>query len=99
MDNFFDNYGFESCGILNVSPREAFVLCGKGAVIVDVREEYLSNFKIFDVPETLFLPISELLQKLSDLPLDKLLIFADTVGLRSKEAVLLLKDIRICKIS
>jgi rhodanese-related sulfurtransferase len=99
MSDLFDNYGFVSGGILNVSPSEAFELCGKGAVIVDVREEYLNNFKNFDVPETLFLPISELLQKLSDLPLDKHLIFADTVGLRSKEAVVLLNDIGYAKIA
>ena len=54
MSSLFDNYGFVSSGIFNVSPREAFELCGKGAVIVDVREEYLNNFKNFDVPEILF---------------------------------------------
>ena len=92
MNSLFENYGFVSSGILNVSPREAFELCGKGAVIVDVREEYLNNFKNFDVPEILFFPISKLVQKLSELPREKYLIFADTVGLRSKEAVVILKD-------
>ena len=92
MSDLFDNYGFVSGGIYNVSPSEAFELCGKGAVIVDIREEYLNNFKKFDVTEILLLPLSELIQNLSDLPLDKHLIFADTVGLKSKEAVLLLKD-------
>jgi rhodanese-related sulfurtransferase len=91
MDNLFDNYGIISGEILNISPREAFELCGKGAVIVDVREEYLNNFKHFDVPEVLFIPISKLVQQLSELPHDKYLIFADTVGLRSKEAVAFLK--------
>jgi rhodanese-related sulfurtransferase len=99
MDNLFDNYGFISCEILNVSPREAFELCGRGAVIVDVREEYLNNFKNFDVPEILFIPISRLVQQLSDLPQEKYLIFADTVGLRSKEAVVLLKDKGFIKIA
>jgi rhodanese-related sulfurtransferase len=99
MSDLFDNYGFVSSGIFNVSPCEALELCGKGAVIVDVREEYLNNFKNFDVPETLFLPISKLPQKLADLPLDKHLIFADTVGLRSKEAVVLLKDNGYIKIA
>ena len=56
MDSLFDNYGFLSSGIFNVSPREAFELCGKGAVIVDVREEYLNNFKNFDVPEIIVFP-------------------------------------------
>jgi rhodanese-related sulfurtransferase len=92
MDNLFDNYGFISGGILNVSPCEAFELCDKGAVIVDVREVYLNNFKNFDVPEILFIPISRLVHQLSDLPQEKYLIFADTVGLRSKEAVVLLKE-------
>ena len=99
MSSLFDNYGFVSSGIFNVSPREAFELCGKGAVIVDVREEYLNNFKNFDVPEILFFPISRLVQELSELPQDKYLIFADTVGLRSKEAVVLLKDKGFIKIA
>ena len=92
MDSLFNNYGFISSGILNISPREAFELCDKGAVIVDVREEYLNNFKNFDVPEILYIPISKLVQQLSELPQDKYLIFADSVGLRSKEAVVLLKN-------
>jgi rhodanese-related sulfurtransferase len=99
MDSLFDNYGFESCGIFNVSPREAFELCGKGAVIVDVREVYLNNFKNFDVAEILFIPISKLLQEFSELPKEKYLIFADTVGLRSKEAVVFLKDKGFIKIA
>jgi rhodanese-related sulfurtransferase len=92
MDGLFDNYGFLSSGILHVSPREAFELCAKGAVIIDVREEYLNNFKNFDVRETLFFPQSNLAQRISELPQDKYLIFADSVGLRSKEAVVLLKN-------
>jgi len=92
MDNLFDGYGFLSCGIFNVSPREAFELCSKGALIVDVREAHLSNFKNFDVAEILFIPISKLTQELSNLPPHKYFIIADTVGLRSKEAVIFLKD-------
>src|SRR5450759_3552237 len=99
MNNLFENYGFFSCGILNVSPREAFELCGKGAIIVDVREEYLNNFKNFDVPEILFIPKSKLVQEFSELPQEKYLIFADTVGLRSKEVVVLLKEKGFIKIA
>jgi rhodanese-related sulfurtransferase len=92
VDSLFDNIGFISAGILNVSPIETFELCNKGAIIVDVREEHLNNFKNLDVPEILYIPITRLLQELSALPQDKYLIFADTVGLRSKEAVVILKD-------
>ena len=99
MNSLFDNYGFLSSGILNVSPLEAYELCSKGAIIVDVREVYLNNFKNFEVPEILFIPMSNLEQKLSELPQDKYLIFADTVGLRSKEAVIFLKDKGFIKIA
>jgi rhodanese-related sulfurtransferase len=92
MENLFENYGFISSGILNVSPREAFDLCEKGAIIVDVREPYLNNFKNFDVPEILFIPISQLENEISVLQKNQFLIFADTVGLRSREAVIRLKS-------
>lgn len=92
MNSLFDNCGFQSSGIFNVSPLEASELCGKGAVIVDVREEYLNNYKIIDVPEILFFPLSKLVKQISEMPQDKYLIFVDSVGLRSKEAVILLKD-------
>jgi sulfur dioxygenase len=99
MNNLFENYGFFSCGILNVSPYEAFELCGKGAIIVDVREAYLNNFKNFDVSQILFFPISKLVLEFSELPKEKYLIFADTVGLRSKEAVVFLKENGFIKIA
>jgi sulfur dioxygenase len=92
MSSPFEKYGFISSGILNVTPLEAFELCLKGAVIVDVREDYLNNFKTFDVTDILFLPKSKLEQEYTRLPEDKSLIFADTVGLRSKETVIFLKD-------
>jgi rhodanese-related sulfurtransferase len=91
MNSLFDNYGFESSGIFNVSPREAFDLCGKGAVIVDVREENLRGFKSFDIPGLIYLPKTRIEEEYKNLPVDRYLIFADTVGLRSKEAVILLK--------
>jgi sulfur dioxygenase len=99
MADIFKDYGFVSCGILNVTPREAFDLCSKGAVIIDIREEYLYNFKKFDVPEILFLPASKLIEEYNRLSHDKYLIIADTVGLRSKEAVILLKEMGFVKIA
>lgn len=92
MESLLKNHGFVSNGILNLSPAEAFELCNKGAVIIDVREEYLNNFKAFDVPEVLFFPESRFRQDYQTLPKNKCLIFADAVGLRSKEAVNLIRD-------
>jgi rhodanese-related sulfurtransferase len=92
MSAFFKNVGMVSSGILHVSPKEALQLCKNGAIIVDVREEYMNRFKMFDVDEIIFCPKSILEQSYINFPTDKALIFADAVGLRSKEAVLFLKD-------
>ena len=92
MTNIFKDYGIVSSGILNVSPREAFELVRKGALIVDVREENLRSFKSFDVPEVVSLPKSKIAEEYGNLPSDRYMIFTDTVGLRSKEAVIFLKE-------
>jgi rhodanese-related sulfurtransferase len=92
MVNIFKGYGIVSSGILNISPREAFELVLRGALIVDVREVYTDSFKTFDVSPVVFLPKSKLSEEYGKLPSDKYLIFADTVGLRSKEAVIFMKE-------
>ena len=92
MDNRFFNVGFISAGITNVTPRQTFSLCQKGAVIVDVRETSLSRFKMFGVPEVIYCPFSMLEETFEHLPKDKPMIFADAAGLHSKEAVRLLME-------
>ena len=92
MTNIFKDYGIVNCEILNISPREAFELVKKGALIVDVREENLRSFKTFDVAEIIFCPKSKLAEEYENLPSDRYMIFADTVGLRSKEAVIFMKE-------
>jgi len=86
------NIGFASHGVRNLTPKETFKLCGEGAIIVDVRELYLNNFKMFNVGNVIYLPYSELAGSFSDLPHDKLLIFADAVGLRSRDGVLFMNE-------
>ena len=86
------NRGFSIEGILHLSPEEAFELCSEGSILVDLRDSYLSNFKSFGVPEVLYLPAGEIRKKSKKLPRNKCLIFADSAGIHSKEAVLFLKD-------
>ena len=82
------NSGFFAHGVLNLTPKESFGLCKEGAVIIDVRESYMNTFKMFHVDNILYLPYSELHKCYQDLPADQPLIFADAVGLKSREAVL-----------
>jgi rhodanese-related sulfurtransferase len=88
VKNFKKNIGFFAHGILNLTPKESFELCKEGAIIVDVRESYLSNFKMFHVEKVIYMPYSELGNSYLDLPSDQLLVFADAVGLRSREGVI-----------
>lgn len=92
MENKIFKGGFFSGGMLNLTPREAFGWCQKGAVFVDVREAYMNRFKQFGVPEVIYCPFSFLEKNFQDLPLDKPLIFADAAGLHSKEAVTFLLE-------
>jgi len=91
MSTWF-NLGFTAHGVQNLTPKESFELCSEGAVIVDVRESYLNHFKMFSVENVIYLPYSELAGSFSDLPVDKPLIFADAVGLRSRESVLFMNE-------
>lgn len=92
MNDQFKGKGISSSGMLHVSAHEAFELCKKGAIIVDVREEFMIGFKLFDVDEVIYFPKSKIEEKYLDIPKDKSLIFADATGIHSKEAVLFLQE-------
>lgn len=87
MSNLFKNYGIFIEGLLHISPKETFELCDKGALLVDVREEYMNSFKRFAVDNIIYLPKTRLENNVALLPLNKYLIFADAAGIHSKEAV------------
>jgi rhodanese-related sulfurtransferase len=92
MENYFEGKAIVSDGIYNLSPLQAHKLCLEGATIVDVREEYLNRFKIFDVPGLIFCPKKVLLERLGNLPADIPLIIADASGIHSPEAVKMMME-------
>src|SRR5512140_462052 len=88
MNKWFDT-GFEAHGLFNLTPSECYDLCRNGkAILVDVREEYMSSFKMFKVEKLFYLPFSRIEKLYDQLPADQPLIFADAVGLKSREAVI-----------
>jgi len=92
MEKYFGDHALNANGIYNLSPLQAHKLCSDGAILLDVREEYLNRFKIFDVPGLIFCPLKKLPELLDKLPADKLLIVADASGIHSPEAVRILMD-------
>ena len=93
MENFFEGKAIQSNGIYNLSPLQAYKFCQEGAVIIDVREEYLNRFKIFDVEGLIFCPKKILSELITNLPVDKPLIIADASGIHSPKAVKMLIDL------
>ena len=88
MNALFRMKGFISSGFLNLTATEAYSEAIENhAVIVDVREDRLTGYKCFDVPQVIYMPKSTLAELYRDLPVDKPLIIADSVGLRSHEAM------------
>lgn len=85
---YFAECGFFSNGVLNLSAKEAYKLCEDDAFIIDVREAYLTSFKMFKVKNVICIPYSTLKDSFRQLPDDVPLIFADAVGLHSREAVI-----------
>lgn len=76
--------------IKHVSASECIELCKKGALLVDVREEYDTNSKQFGIDQAVIIHASELHDNYHKLPKDRLLIIADCVGLNSKKSLIYL---------
>jgi len=84
----FKEHGFISSGFLNLSASEAYKeAMENNAVILDVREQNMTGYKRFDVPRVIYIPLSRLADDYLSLPADLPLIVADSVGLRSHDAM------------
>jgi rhodanese-related sulfurtransferase len=84
----FFRHGFISSGFLNLTPREAYSEATENnAVLLDVREERLTGYKNFNVPKVIKMPKSTIADNYKNLQRDVPIIIADSVGLRSHEAM------------
>jgi rhodanese-related sulfurtransferase len=87
----FSGKCFKASGFLNITPKDAYQeLISSIVVILDVRKEDYLAFKRFDVPQVIHIALSEFDTKLDQIPKDIPLIVADSAGIRSKEAMLIL---------
>ncbi|MFA6400357.1 MAG: rhodanese-like domain-containing protein [Salinivirgaceae bacterium] len=92
VESYFGTSGFWASGFLNLTPMEAYIHCRQGALLLDVRLPYFVGFKCFDVPKIIAIPLTELELKMKELPTDNPIIVADSVGLHSHEAMLMLQE-------
>lgn len=73
-------------GILNLGPKEAYAYLTQGALLLDIRESYETNFRVFDVDEVLYLPMTKFAQFFRRIPADRPIIIADAAGIYAREA-------------
>lgn len=99
MKDLFENRGFWSGEVKNLTPREAYELCRQGAVLLDVRAEELVAFKCFGVSNWLSLWEKELEGRLGELSKEVCYIVADSVGIHSKEAYHFLRSMGFVRIA
>ncbi|OGF05653.1 MAG: hypothetical protein A2509_00865 [Candidatus Edwardsbacteria bacterium RIFOXYD12_FULL_50_11] len=74
----------------HLSGSEALEMAVNGGLFIDLRDSIESDYKKFDVPGVRYIPADELESRLPEIPRDRPVIVADSVGLRSREAVKLL---------
>ncbi|MEI6821933.1 MAG: rhodanese-like domain-containing protein [Bacteroidota bacterium] len=92
MNSLFQNKGLRINGVIHLTPKDAYDLCINGAVAVDIREEYELDYKLLDVPESIFIANTKFKTTYEILSKTRALIIVDTVGLRSKDAVIFLQE-------
>lgn len=84
----FFSHGFVSSGFLNLTPSEAYTESTENnAILLDVHEERLTGYKNYNVPRVIKMPYSTLPDNYNSLPKNVPIIVADSVGLRSHEAM------------
>jgi len=81
------NVGFEIDGLFHLTGKQAFACLQKGAILVDVREDYDIAIKDFGIINILLCPHTNFDKLYKTLPRDKPLMLADCVRLHSKETV------------
>ncbi|HNQ60082.1 MAG TPA: rhodanese-like domain-containing protein [Bacteroidales bacterium] len=70
--------------VRNVSSDEALALLSDGAVILDVRPLFESEYRRFDVKDVIYAPAEGYEYWVKNLPFDRCLIVADASGLKSR---------------
>jgi rhodanese-related sulfurtransferase len=92
MPAFFNNCILKTEGTPFPLPKETLEFLGKGAILVDLREEFDTEVRAFGVEHIIYLPHPDFEEKWETLPLDKPLILADAVGLWSRKYAIFLRE-------
>jgi rhodanese-related sulfurtransferase len=82
----------ETIKIKEVCPTSTLELIKRNYLLLDVREENEFNQFSFDVPRVLHIPVSQLADRINEIPKDEKVIVACLTGERSLKVVHLLNE-------
>ncbi len=82
----------ETIKIKEVCPTSTLELINRNYLLLDVREENEFNQFSFDVPRVLHIPVSQLADRINEIPKDEKVIVACLTGERSLKVVHLLNE-------
>lgn len=83
MDEEFINENFQKA--IPLLPSEAVEYIQNGAIIVDVRAEYETNYRVIDCPDIIYLSYDSYKENYYRVPKEKEIIIVDNIGLVSPE--------------
>lgn len=89
-EDVFQGKGYRNGNLICLSPKQAYEFLIHGAVLVDIRDDYETEFRQFDVPDVIYITVKNFKEEYPALPKDKPLILADNAGTFSKELVMFL---------
>jgi len=80
LNQFMEVYAPVNGRCKGIASSDALKACAMGAVILDIREEDFTLYKQFDVPQVLYMPLSNAMQHIDKLPDDSWFIVSDAAG-------------------
>jgi rhodanese-related sulfurtransferase len=87
-NDYFNGQGYRNGNLICLSPKQAYEFLMRNAVLVDLRDDYETEFRQFDVPNVVYITVKNFKDEYAALPKNKPLILADNAGTFSKELVL-----------
>ena len=82
--------GFVISGLPFVTPKEAYELCSHGAMMVDLRGEYLRAYKAFKIKNVYHAPLEKIVELLSTYSKKAVIICAETSS--SEKSKIIIKE-------
>lgn len=93
MSNEIIKICFYASGFFHITPKKAYsFLTSSDAILLDVRDPDYLGYKKFDVPNIQYLFSREIDSRWNEVPKNKIVIVADSVGIRSREVLNYLCD-------